>query len=160
MILVTVGMQLGFDRLIEAMDAIAPQLDQPMIAQIGHGSFVPRHMEARVQIAPDEFEALVQQARLIVSHAGIGTVLTAARYSKPLVLLARRAHLGEHRNDHQQATVNNLRGRPGILIADTEDDLPARIAEGLRTGHVSHRASSEAQTLRRAVAQFIETGTL
>jgi UDP-N-acetylglucosamine transferase subunit ALG13 len=117
-------------------------------------------MESREQIAPAEFQALVQQARLIVSHAGIGTVLTAARFSKPLVLLARRAHLGEHRNDHQQATVNNLRGRPGILIADTAHDLSARIAEGLRINSVSHRVSSEAKALNQAVAKFIETGEL
>jgi UDP-N-acetylglucosamine transferase subunit ALG13 len=153
-------MQLGFDRLIEAMDTLAPELGQPMIAQIGKGSFVPRHMEARVQIAPDEFERLVEQAQLIVSHAGIGTVLTAARFSKPVVLLARRAHLYEHRNDHQQATVDGLRGRPGILIADSEANLTARIGEGLALGRVSHRASDEAQALNQAVAKFIATGAL
>ena len=83
MILVTVGMQLGFDRLIAAMDRIAPDLGLPVIAQTGKGTYRPQHMDARPRIAPAEFEALVSEARLIVSHAGIGTVLTAPTMSGP-----------------------------------------------------------------------------
>lgn len=160
MILVTVGMQLGFDRLIEAMDAIAPELGEPVIAQTGKGAYQPQHMEARASIPPREFEDLVARSRLIVSHAGIGTVLTAARYSKPVVLFPRRADLGEHRNDHQLATIANLAGRPGILIAESEADLAPAIAKGLALGHVAHRASPQAARLNRAIAQFIETGAL
>ena len=160
MILVTVGMQLGFDRLIEAMDALAPELAMPVIAQTGKGTYAPKNMEARVKIAPDEFESLVQQSRLIVSHAGIGTVLTAARFSKPILLFARRADLNEHRNDHQLATVRNLKDRPGILVADSEADLPARIAEALAQETVTHSASPEAARLNRALAEFIDTGSL
>lgn len=35
MIFVTVGMQLAFERLIAAMDALAPTLGMPVIAQTG-----------------------------------------------------------------------------------------------------------------------------
>ena len=160
MILVTVGMQLGFDRLIEAMDEIAPSLDMPVIAQVGRGTFQPQNMEVRAQIAPREFEALIAQSRLIVSHAGIGTVLTAARYSKPVVLLPRRANLGEHRNDHQRATADQLRGRPGILIADGEADLLSKIEEGRDMKSAEHSVSAQVEQLNQAIAQFIETGTL
>lgn len=160
MILVTVGMQLAFDRLIEAMDAIASELDQTVIAQTGNGTFVPQNMRAHQKIAPQEFEALVARCNLIVSHAGIGTVLTAARYSKPVVLMPRRADLGEHRNDHQLATAANLGNRPGILIAAAETVLHQRVLEGLALGTVSPRKSPEANALKRAVTQFIATGTL
>ena len=160
MILVTVGMQLGFDRLIEAMDALAPELGEPVIAQVGKSGFVPQHIEARASIPPSEFEALVARSRLIVSHAGIGTVLTAARFSKPIVLFPRRADLGEHRNNHQLATIANLAGRPGILIAENAADLGPAIAQGLALGDVAHRTSPQAARLNRAIAQFIETGSL
>lgn len=156
MILVTVGMQLGFDRLIAAMDQVAPELDLPVIAQTGLGNYTPRNMEARAKIPPAEFEALVQQSRLIVSHAGIGTVLTAARFGKPVILVPRRADLDEHRNDHQLATVNNLAGRPGILVAMTEADLPARIKQGLALKDWSAVQSPTAQRLHGALTDFIE----
>lgn len=160
MILVTVGMQLGFDRLIEAMDALAPGLETPVVAQIGRGSYVPQNMEAHTSIPPQDFEAMVAASKVIVSHAGIGSVLTAARHSKPIVLFPRRASLGEHRNDHQLATVANLSDRPGILVAETEGDLKEQIYRGLAYGEVSYRASHQADALNRAVAQFIETGAL
>lgn len=156
MILVTVGMQLGFDRLIAAMDALAPTLGMPVIAQTGKGSYAPQHMEARAKIGPAEFETLVQQSHLIVSHAGIGTVLTAARFGKPIILIPRRAGQGEHRNDHQLATVTNLAGRPGILVAMDESALPARIAEGLALTDWSAEPSPTARQLHSALAAFIE----
>ncbi|PKP64657.1 MAG: glucuronosyltransferase [Alphaproteobacteria bacterium HGW-Alphaproteobacteria-7] len=160
MILVTVGMQLGFDRLIAAMDTLAPTLGLPVIAQTGKGRYTPQHMDAQAKIAPAEFERLVQQSRLIVSHAGIGTVLTAARFAKPIILVPRRAALGEHRNDHQLATVNQLSGRPGILVAMDEAALPARIAEGLAVKDWSAVQSSTARQLHRALAAFIENRPL
>ncbi|WP_379923405.1 glycosyltransferase [Erythrobacter sp. R86502] len=156
MIVVTVGMQLGFDRLIAAMDDLAPRLGMPVIAQTGKGDYRPRNMEARVKIAPAEFETLVEQARLIVSHAGIGTVLTAARCAKPIVLFPRRADLGEHRNDHQLATVRKLAGRPGILVAQDEAALADRISEGLALKDHAAAQSATAHALHGALGAFIE----
>lgn len=72
MILVTVGMQLGFDRLIRAMDELAPSLGMEVIAQTGKGSYVPANMTAREKIGPGEFEELIQRSRLIVSTLGSG----------------------------------------------------------------------------------------
>jgi len=155
-ILVTVGMQLGFDRLIRAMDDLAPQLAAPVIAQIGKGTYQPRHMDTRVKIAPAEFERLVEQSQMIVSHAGIGTVLTAARFVKPIVLVPRRAALNEHRNDHQLATVRNLEGRPGILVAHDEGELSERIAQAGALPAWSASQSPTAVQLHQALARFIE----
>ena len=160
MILVTVGMQLGFNRLIAAMDRLAPSLDMPVIAQTGKGTYRPQNMEERERISPGEFEQLVRQSRLIVSHAGIGTVLTAQRFTKPIVLFPRRLEHGEHRNDHQVATVRNLKGRSSVLIALDEDDLARKIEEGLAMGNATATLSPTAEQLRRSIASFIETGKL
>lgn len=158
MILVTVGMQLGFDRLISAMDQLAPGLGMPVIAQTGHGTYTPHNMEARAKIAPAEFEQMVQQCKVIVSHAGIGTVLTAARFVKPIILVPRRASLQEHRNDHQLATVRKLDGRPGILVAHDETELPDRIADAMAMPDWNAAQSPTAQQLHHALECFIEGG--
>jgi len=157
-ILVTVGMQLGFDRLIEAMDRLAPELGATVIAQTGKGTYVARNIETHEKIAPAEFETLVEKARLIVSHAGIGSVLTAARFAKPIVLLPRRADLKEHRNDHQMATIRKLEGRPGILIAHDESELAERIAQARELGEGPTQQAPSARQLNEALARFIERG--
>ena len=160
MILVTVGMQLGFDRLIEAVDELAPGLGMEVIAQTGKGTYKPKHMEARESIAPAEFESLVKKSDLIISHAGIGTVLTAQRLSKPILLFPRRFDQGEHRNDHQVATARKLQGRSGLLIAMDESELEAKIAEGLALTSAQSQMSPTAKQLRNSIAGFIETGEL
>jgi UDP-N-acetylglucosamine transferase subunit ALG13 len=158
-IVVTVGMQLGFDRLIEAMDRLAPDLGVPVVAQTGKGRYVPKNMEAREKIAPAEFEALVEQAEVIVSHAGIGSMLTAARVGRPIVLMPRRANLKEHRNDHQMATARKFEGRPGILIAYDESELAERIAQARALGELPPQQAPSSRQLHEALARFIEDGT-
>ena len=142
------------------MDALAPSLGMEVIAQVGKGGYQPTHMEARVSIPAAEFEALVERSQLIVSHAGIGTVLTAQRLSKPILLFPRRLEHGEHRNDHQVATVRHLQGRSGLLIAMDESELEAKIAEGLAMDTGSAELSPTARQLREAIAGFIEGGAL
>jgi UDP-N-acetylglucosamine transferase subunit ALG13 len=159
-ILVTVGMQLGFDRLIKAMDELAPTLGHDVIAQTGKGAYHPRNMTARSSISPAEFEQLVEQAALIVSHAGIGTILTAARFARPVVLVPRRAAMGEHRNDHQLATVRQLAGRSWILVAEQESELAGMIAQGLALTGGAEVQSATAQRLHQAVRHFIISGSL
>jgi UDP-N-acetylglucosamine transferase subunit ALG13 len=129
-ILVTVGTQLPFDRFIEIVDRLAPSLPEPVFAQIGRASYRPVNMEARAFVGPVEFERRIEDCSLIISHAGIGTVVMAQKHRKPLILFPRRAALDEHRNDHQLATVRALEGRSGIGVALDEADL-----ERLVLGH-------------------------
>lgn len=142
MILVTVGTQLPFDRLVKAVDTFAKDLSKPVLAQIGRGSYTPQNMKWIKNIEPKDFDKVFRDATIIVSHAGIGTVLTAKRFGKPIILVPRKAALGEHRNDHQLATVSQLAGRPGIYVAHTDDDLRNYLLDDLDSP--SHEDPSEA----------------
>lgn len=123
MILLTVGTQLPFDRLVRAVDEVAPRLDEPVYAQIGNAKFRPVNMKWVDYVEPLAFDSLVRGCSRIVAHAGIGTVLIAQRYKRPLIVFPRRRSLGEHRNDHQIATTNALSGRKGIYVAMDEAEL-------------------------------------
>lgn len=117
MIFLTLGTQLPFDRLVTALDEVAADLDEPVFGQIGNSRIRPAHFESVDFLSPVEFKALFEAARVIVGHAGIGTILSGLKAQKPLVLMARRAALGEHRNDHQLATVAQLGRIRGIHVA-------------------------------------------
>lgn len=160
MILVTVGMQLGFDRLIAVMDDIAPHLPAKVVAQIGTGSLVPRNMEFHRRLDPGRFLELVESARVIVGHAGVGTVLAAEKYRKPLIVFPRSSDLGEHRNDHQKATANALMDRPGISVANDREQLEALLRSGLGSELALPLGSRPGHGLMAAVALFVETGEL
>ncbi|AGS23030.1 glycosyltransferase family 28 protein [Rhizobium etli] len=142
MILVTVGTQLPFDRLIKAVDSFAEELTKPVLAQIGKGTYTPQNMKWIKNIEPADFDRVFRDATIIVSHAGIGTVLTAKRFGKPIILVPRKASLGEHRNDHQLATVSQLVGRPGIYVAQSDDELKDYLLQDLDSP--SHEEASDA----------------
>lgn len=127
MIFLTVGSQMPFDRLVQAVDAwAAARGDAPeVVAQIGDSTLRPQHLRHRRSMPPAEFQATCAAARFLVGHAGMGTVLTALELGKPLLLLPRRGELQETRNDHQLATARWLQGRQGIHIAwDVHELVP------------------------------------
>ena len=64
----------------------------------------------------------------------MGSVITASQYGKPIVLIPRLREWGEHTTDHQLATANWLRDKPGVYIADADADLGPRIREALDAG--------------------------
>lgn len=129
MILLTVGTQLPFDRLIEAVDLLAPDLSEPVIAQVGKGSYVCKNMENYQDVTPSKFEVYLSSCSRIIAHSGIGTVLNAQKFNKPLILVPRVARYGEHRNDHQLATCRMLTGKPGIHIAEDPAELTVEFIE-------------------------------
>lgn len=124
MILVTVGTQLAFDRLVEAVDLwLERNPSEKAFAQIGPAEYRPQHLESQGFVRPDQADLLFSKADLIVSHAGMGSILTALKYKKPILIMPRRAALGEHRNDHQLATAKWLGGKPGVTVAWEADDV-------------------------------------
>lgn len=149
MILVTVGTQLPFDRLVRHVDALAPELGGPVLAQIGRGGYRPVNCQYREEFAPLEFDKAFREADVIVSHAGIGTILNAQRLGKPIIILARSAAHGEHRNDHQVATCRQLMGRPGIAVAETAED----VATLLLSGSLVAASAAELTTKREQFCQ-------
>lgn len=128
MIFVTVGTQLPFDRLINAVDAWAiNHPDVEIVAQVGPTHLKPQNMRYSSFLSPDKIEEYFVRASLIVSHAGMGSILTALRYRKPILILPRRAPLSEHRNDHQMATAKWLCNRPGITVAWAETEIAEKL---------------------------------
>ena len=78
MIFATVGTQLPFPRMMAALDAAAPALDEEIVAQTGPDETGWPALTCHEFLNPKEFDALFQQARVVCAHAGIGTILSAS----------------------------------------------------------------------------------
>jgi len=149
MIFVTTGTQLPFPRLVDAMADLAPELTEDILVQTGPDTAPRAGLDCRASLSPEAFSEALHAARVIVGHAGMGTVLSAKEAGKPLIVVPRRVALGEHRNDHQMATAAQLEGMPGIYIAWETADLrdllrapslmPARFEPGQTTAQLITR---------------------
>lgn len=141
MIFLTVGTQLPFDRLVRAVDDWAAR--NPgyeifgQIADPGPDGHRPAHFAWTEHLDPGAFEHRFAAATCIVGHAGMGTIIGALGRGKPLLMLARRAHLKEQRNDHQQATALRFGSKPGITVAAGAEEIPPsldRLVSGAGSG--------------------------
>ena len=159
MIFATVGTQLPFHRLIDSIDKWSlKQGVNGCFAQIGDKGTAPKNIEYSRTIDPAQFANQIAKCKVVVSHAGIGTILTALQHGKPIIVMPRLAEFGEHKNDHQLATVANLQGREGIHIAHDEQELETLLNE-IHTLKTSNNVTTAAEPeLIHAIGLFIRTG--
>ena len=130
MIFVTVGTQLAFDRLVEAVDVWAGAGEaREVFAQIGPGAYRPQHIAFEPFISPEECRERMLAADAIVAHAGMGTIISALELGKPLLVMPRQAALGEHRNDHQLATAERFGALGRLAVASDATALAAKLDE-------------------------------
>lgn len=136
MIFLTVGTHEPFDRLVRAVDDWYESRDgkPDLFAQITKrkdGGYVPKNFEWVERLTPIEFSARFDAANVIVAHAGMGTIISALNAGKPIIVMPRRGHLNETRNDHQFSTVQQLKGREGIFVAMDETEIGTVIEQAL-----------------------------
>ena len=155
MIFVTIGTQLPFDRLIRIIDKLAPQLNEEIIAQVYKCGFTPQNIKTVDFLAPDEFNTLFDNARLIISHAGMGTILSALQKGKPIIVFPRIAAMGEHRNEHQLATARKFKEMGSVNVAMNEEELTTMILNGKQTT-LQHIGNSASPSLIRSIEEFID----
>jgi len=129
MIFVTIGTQVSFDRFIKIIDEVAAQIDEEIVAQVCQLGFETKNIKTIDFLAPDEFNELFSKARLIVSHAGMGTILSALQQHKPIIIFPRVAALGEHRNEHQLATAEKFKELGSVYVAMNEEELKALLLQ-------------------------------
>jgi len=93
-----------------------------VVAQIGPTAYRASNIKTYRFLEPTEFRRHIEEADFIVSHAGMGTIITALELGKPVVVMPRRADLLEHRNDHQIATARRfiLQGRIKVAFSERE----------------------------------------
>ncbi|MGE3532894.1 MAG: glycosyltransferase [Steroidobacteraceae bacterium] len=128
MIFVTVGAQMSFDRLIRAVDQWALKRGRnDVFAQIGDSSFRPSYIQFTAFLTIEEFKHRCSSAKVIVSHAGTGSIITALQLGKPALIMPRRAELRETRNDHQVGTAERFRRFSSISVAANEEDLMSKL---------------------------------
>lgn len=123
MIFVTVGTQIAFDRMVEVVDEWAGRTGEDVFAQVGPSKSKFTHLRCAEFLEPADFDRYFNEASLVIAHAGMGSILSALSFGKPIIIMPRKAALGEHRNDHQMATAKRFVEKSGVSIAWDENEL-------------------------------------
>ena len=126
MIFVTVGGMRAFERLVKEMDRIAGELDEQVVMQLGSTDYEPKNCDYFRFMPRNEIEELYAGARVVVCHAGGGSILTALEHNKPLVLVPRMKRYGEVFDEHQLEIAREMESR-GIIVVYNISSLKSAI---------------------------------
>lgn len=121
MILVTLGTQdKKFYRLLEEIDnlLIRRKIKDKVIVQAGSSSHYKcksKKMQIFSLIPMEEFDKLIKECSLLITHGGVGTILAGLKNKKKVIAVPRLAKYKEHVNDHQVQIVSNFSDEEYLL---------------------------------------------
>lgn len=152
LIFVTIGLMYGFDRLIKEMDIIAARIDEEVIMQIGETAYIPKKAKYFKFGSKEVMESLFESSRIVVCHAGIGSILTAMEHSKPIIAVPRRKKYGEHLDDHQLEIAGELEKEELIIVVHDAREIEKLLLKRSIASGIKH---VDTKTLVKKLKEYI-----
>lgn len=118
MILVMLGTQNNsFRRLLEKIQEMIDKkvINEKVIVQAGRTKFESKDMEILGIVPEKKLKKIMEEADLIITHGGVGSIVTALKMHKKVIAVPRLSGFNEHVNDHQIEIVDTF-DKQGLLI--------------------------------------------
>ncbi|MCI8444154.1 MAG: hypothetical protein HFJ37_03145 [Clostridia bacterium] len=118
MILILLGTQNNsFHRLLEKMDDLVEKniIDEKILVQAGYTKYESKNMRIFDLIPQEELERYQTQADLIITHGGVGSIISSIQKGKKVIAVPRLHKYQEHVNDHQKQIVESFDSKGYIL---------------------------------------------
>jgi len=155
MIFVTVGTnEARFDRLLEAVAALP--FDEPVVVQHGHSAALGPTGATLVDFLTfDEMVETMRAARVVVTHAGVGSIMFALAERRRPVVVPRRKSLAEAVDDHQLQLGRRFAAAGLVTLVDPLDRLADAIGSGSAAAEITTAHSALAADLRVFLEQAV-----
>lgn len=157
MILVTLGTQdKSFKRLLKAVEEEIKKgtIKEKVIVQAGYTKYKSDVMEIFDLIAKDKFESLLGEASLVITHGGVGNILTALEKGKTVIAAPRLAKYKEHTNDHQKEIITEFEKRGYILALKDFTKLEKLLVKSKT--FTPRKYESNKEHFQKMIASYIE----
>lgn len=119
MIFVTLGTQkFQMNRLVEATDKLASEINDEVIVQYGYSTFLPTHCMGKAFLKSDKFEECIKNCSLLITHSGVGSIITGLNAGKPVIVVPRLKRFNEHVDDHQTEIAEAMEKQGYVLRCD------------------------------------------
>lgn len=131
MIFVTLGTQdKGFERLLKEIDRCINKgiIKDKVIVQAGYTKYESKNMEIFGEVSKDEFEKLMNECSLLITHGGVGSIFDALKRGKKVIAAPRLKKYNEHTNDHQLEIVKEF-SKEGYILGLTNMAMLGKIIE-------------------------------
>ena len=126
MIFAAVGTQkFPMDRLLKELDRLAETgaINEPVFIQTGVSTCEVRHCQGSAFLCKEDMAAKVAECSVMISHAGVGSILMALKAGKKVIVVPRRAAFGEHVDDHQLEIAQSFARAGYVKVVEDIDKL-------------------------------------
>lgn len=126
MVLVLLGTQNNsFHRLLEEVQKNIDNgnIKEEVVVQKGYTKFESKDMKLYNQLPTDEMRELISNADLIITHGGVGSIITSLEYGKKVIAIPRLKKYREHVNDHQHDIIKSFNDAGYIIGLNDVEEL-------------------------------------
>lgn len=126
MILVTLGTQdKSFERLLKQIDKEIKNhtIKDKVIVQAGYTKYTSKNMEIFDYKPKEELNELVKKCDLMITHAGVGSILNGITNNKKVIAVPRLKEYKEHNNNHQIEIAKEFSKEEYIIYCDNLNKL-------------------------------------
>lgn len=100
-----------------------------VIVQAGQTKYKSKYMEILDLIPNTRFNKLIKEADLVITHGGVGSIISALKHNKKVIAVPRLSRYGEHVNDHQLEIVEEFSRLGYIKSAINKRELTKALEE-------------------------------
>lgn len=158
MILVTLGTQdKSFSRLLDAIEKQIKlgNIKDRVVVQAGNTKYESKNMEILDFIPYDEFDNFMKECDILITHGGVGSIITGLKNKKKVIAAARLKQYHEHTNDHQLQILKNFKEAGYILTLDEFDKLDEVLKETKQFKPKQYKSNTK--HMIKLVEDYIET---
>ena len=128
MIFATVGTHHdGFPRMLRALELLPPDTD--LVVQHGNGEAPANARMASPFLPFSEMSANFAAADIVLTHAGVGSILLAIQHGHVPIVFPRLKRHGEHVDDHQLELAEQMSARALVRVVWEAEELPEAVRQ-------------------------------
>lgn len=132
MIFVALGTQkFPFNRLLKELDLMSEEgkIKDEVVAQTGYSTYIPKMFKFTKFLSVDEYNKNIKKCDLLITHAGVGTILEGKKLNKPIIVVPRLSKYGEHVDDHQLEIAEDFAKKKLVFVCRDTNELDSLIKE-------------------------------
>lgn len=115
----------SFERLLKELDRLKKNkvIKEKIIVQSGYTKYNSDNMEIFDFIDKDKLEEYQSKADIIITHGGVGSIISSLKKDKKVIAIPRLKKYDEHVNDHQLDIVESFSNNGYIIGIKEVKDL-------------------------------------
>ena len=126
MIYVTLGTQkFQFDRVLKKLDQLIESkcIKDELVVQCIYHTYKPKNFDVFKLKPIEEVEEILKKSKLVITHAGTGSLIQCIKFKKRTVVVPRLVNFGEHVDNHQSEISKVFQVKGNATVITEIDDL-------------------------------------